>query len=74
MMQEAVNKHLCVCAQVDGHHGDPAGSGGQSYISGGGAANSGGVEGPQREEGAPQDCALVPLPQRALHCSKVTNY
>lgn len=64
---------VCVCAQVDGHHGDLAGSGGQPDSSGGGAANSGGAEGPQREEGTAQDRPLLPLPQRALYCTKVAN-
>lgn len=64
---------LNVCPQVDGHHADPAGSGGQSDMSGGGAANSGGAEGPQREDGAAQDYPLLPLPQRALHRTKVTD-
>lgn len=62
-----------MCAQVDGHHGDLAGSGGQPDRPGGGAANSGGAEGPQREEGTAQDCPLLPLPQRALHSAKVTR-
>lgn len=63
---------MCVCAQVNGNHGDVAGSGGQSDVSGGGAEDSGGAEGPQREEGTPQDGPLVPLPQGALHCTQVT--
>ncbi len=64
---------MCVCVQADGHHGDLAGSGGESDFSGGGAANSGGAEGPQGEEGTAQDRPLLPLPQRALHGSKVAH-
>lgn len=64
---------VCVCEQVNGHHADLAGSGGQSDHSGGGAADSGGAEGPPREDGAAQDHPLLPLPQRALHCTKVTD-
>lgn len=64
---------VCVCGQVDGHHAHLAESGGRPDSSGGGAADPGGAEGPPGEEGTPQDCPLLPLPERALHCAKVTD-
>lgn len=63
---------VCVCAQVDGHHADPAGSGGQSDVSGGGAADSGGAAGPQRDKGTQEDDPLLPLPEGAVHRAQVT--
>lgn len=64
----------CSCSQVDGHHARLAGPGGESDISGGGAANSGGAEGPQGEEGTAEDCPLLPLPQRAVQGTQVTKF
>ena len=70
-----MHMHVCVlCAQVDRHYGDVAGSGGQSDGSGGRAAFPGGAEGPQGQEGTTQDRALLPLPQGAVHCTQVHTH
>lgn len=64
---------VCVCEQVNGHHADVAGSGGQPDHTGGGASHPGGAEGPTRTDRTAQDHPLLPLPQGALHRTQVSR-